>query len=117
MTLWKQTERALAKILGGIRNPINGRGDKADIEHPDLAIEVKQRDELPAWIKHAMLQAKIAKGETEKLAVVILHQTGDFHANDLVIVRLKDFVELREKLTKIENELDDAYRTMAGVDY
>ena len=49
---WKQTERKVAALLGGQRVPVSGRGrgDAPDIDHTWLAVEVKDRASLPAWL-------------------------------------------------------------------
>jgi len=85
---WKAVERAIAKILGGQRIPITGRAE-IDIDHPWLAIEVKARHRLPQWIEKAMLHAET--GPPHKLPIVVLHEEGRDHRNDLVMMRLGDF--------------------------
>ena len=86
---WKATERAIAKRLGGRRQPSTGRRS-ADIVHPWLAIEVKHRQELPEWLKEAMQQA-VAVASSDQLAIAILHERYRRHSDDLVVMRLKDF--------------------------
>lgn len=92
MTTWKSVERAIAAYLGGQRVPITGRirGSAPDVAHDWLSIEVKHRRELPAWLYDAMMQAMAAK-RGEQLPVVILHERGRRHDDDLVMIRLKDF--------------------------
>lgn len=89
---WKKGERAIAGKLGGKRVPVSGRarGDAPDIAHPTLSPEVKCRKTLPEWLVDAMDQAKrsAAGGKTP---IVILHETGRRHDDDLVVVRLRDF--------------------------
>ncbi len=91
---WKRTERAVAARLSGQRVPITGRqrGDVPDIKHRWLSIEVKSRKTLPAWLHTAMSQA-VAAIRGVQLPVVILHQTGARHDDDIVCVRLGDWVE------------------------
>ncbi len=90
--LWKKTERRVAAIFGGKRIPITGRqrGDVPDVAHPWLSIEVKTRRALPAWLREAMAQA-VAAAQPDQLPVVVLHEVGDRHADDLVLLRLSDF--------------------------
>jgi hypothetical protein len=64
-----------------------------DVAHDWLSIEVKHRHELPAWLYDAMLQAMLAAHNTNNLPIVVLHESGRRHDDDLVVVRLKDFVE------------------------
>lgn len=89
---WKRTEREIASILHGQRVPITGRqrGDVPDIRHRWLSIEVKTRRTLPAWLKHAVLQARAA-ATPHQLPVAILHQEGTRHGEDLVVTTLRDF--------------------------
>lgn len=91
-TQWKRTERRVAGILGGKRVPVTGRGrgDAPDIQHPWLCPEVKHRRKLPAWLHEAMAQARAA-ATSEQLPIVVLHESGQRHTNDMVLVRLSDF--------------------------
>ena len=91
-TSWKRTERRTAAILGGRRVPVSGRqrGDVPDVTHPWLSVEVKHRQSLPAWILGAMSQARAA-ARSDQLPVAILHESGQRHADNLVLVRLADF--------------------------
>jgi len=74
MTIWKHTERELAKRLNGERVPVSGRtGEKGreapDINHDRFAIEVKQRKKprpggsstIPKWMAEAMKQAEASR--------------------------------------------------------
>ncbi len=92
---WKRTERSIAKRLGGERVPITGRqrGDAPDIRHPILSLEIKDRKRLPNWLHDAAAQAQAAKTDKEQLAVVVLHEAGKRHDDDVVVVKFKDFCE------------------------
>jgi hypothetical protein len=90
---WKAVERAVARRLGGRRVPVTGRGGAPDVEHERFAVEVKHRKELPAWLKEAMAQAEAAARDG-KVPVVVLHERGQRHADDLVVLRLGDLEEL-----------------------
>jgi hypothetical protein len=86
---WKAAERAIAQALGGRRVGCTGR-DTSDVESDALAVEVKTRKRLPTWLFDAMQQARDnARGE--RLPVVVLHQVGGRHDDDLVLLRLADF--------------------------
>ena len=91
---WKATERAVANLLGGRRVPVSGRGrgDAPDIAHDWLAIEVKHRKRLPKWLREAMCQAKASSG-LSRLPIVVLHEAGQRHDEDLVMLALGDFVD------------------------
>lgn len=88
--VWKATERAIAGRLGGERLPINGRGRQPDVMTTWLACEVKHRRQLPAWLLTAMRQAVAGAGPSQ-LPIAVLHQLGQRHDSDLVVLRLGDF--------------------------
>ena len=68
-----------------------GRGDAPDVAHLSLAIEVKSRKRLPAWLEGAVCQAE-ASVKDDRVPMVVLHQDGRRYAECLVVLRLKDFV-------------------------
>lgn len=80
--------------LGGRRVPVTGRarGEAPDIAHRWLAVEVKHRRTLPGWLEGAMAQAEAAAGG-DQLAVVVLHEERKRHSEDLVVLRLGDFID------------------------
>lgn len=92
---WKRTEREVARRLGGRRVPVSGRqrGDVPDVEHPLWSVEVKHWAQLPARVLDAMSQA-IAASRGDQVPIAVLHQAGEEHGSDLVVIRLDDFVEL-----------------------
>ena len=85
---WKQVERTLARRLGGQRVGCTGKAI-ADVISDWLSIEVKTRKTLPAWLLSAIEQAR----DDDRLSMVILHQVGQRHDDDLVVMRLTDFEE------------------------
>ena len=90
---WKNTERAVAKALGGQRISNHALGLRTpDVETEALSGEVKHRETLPQWLKGAMAQAE-TNATPGKLPIVVLHVKGQRHDNDLVVVRLGQFVE------------------------
>lgn len=100
---WKRIERAVAKKLGGKRLPINGRGKQADVETPCLAVEVKSRQTLPAWLTHAMSQSA-AGCKPGQIGLVILHLIGAKHGADMVLLRLDDFMEIFDPQGELNSE-------------
>jgi hypothetical protein len=56
---------------------------------------VKTRRRLPAWLLSALAQA-VRAARAGQVAVVVLHQTGRRHADDLVLLRLGDLERLVE---------------------
>lgn len=95
MTAWKNTERAIARLIGGVRQPITGRirGSAPDIDHDWLSVEVKHRKKLPLWLLDAIDQAEKSNLTGTKLPIVILHKQGDRYLDALCVVRLKDFLD------------------------
>lgn len=91
--LWKRTEERIAEYLGATRIPITGRarGDRADIDHPNLSIEVKhRRTAVPKWMLEGMDQAE-ASAVGDQLPVLIIHPHGGKIDDDLVVMRLSEF--------------------------
>ena len=102
---WKSTERTVAKKLGGERVPVSGRqrGAAPDCTSAGglLSVEVKDRKALPKWISEAMEQA-IAGQRENQIPIVVLHERG-MRANDnLVMIRLGDWVDLFGNLRTTE---------------
>ena len=85
---WKQTERAIARRLGGRRTGPTGRPGP-DVTTDWLSVEVKTRKRLPNWLSSALEQAR--HGPAGRLPIVILHQSGRQHSGDLVLMTLQDF--------------------------
>jgi len=68
-----------------------GLGERtADVETSAFSIEVKHRGKLPLWIHGAMDQAE-RNARDGKLPLLVLHECGRHHRNDLVVLRLGDF--------------------------
>jgi len=85
---WKAVERCIAARLGGKRVGCTGLAT-ADVVNDWLTIEVKSRKALPAWLLDAVNQA--AQASDGRLPIVVLHQVGKHHNNDIVAMRLSDF--------------------------
>ena len=88
----KETERAVAKKLGGKRIGILG---SEDVQHNLYSIEVKSRKSFVAdnWMNQCKKNNK-----ENKIPLVVVHKTGRDHENDLVIISLKDFMNLNTTL-------------------
>lgn len=85
----KMTELAIAKLLGAKRNHF----EREDLSHSILSIECKHREQLPRTITKWMNQAVLA-APPGKLPTVVMHEAGRHHADDLVLMRLGDLLEL-----------------------
>jgi hypothetical protein len=86
-------ERKVAKLLGGVRNPLSGgtgRHTRGDIIHPSLYVECKLRQKLSiwAWYKDTAEKAKV-EGKTPILVIKEKSKKGE-----LVVLDIKDFVAL-----------------------
>ena len=91
MTTWKHAEREVAKRLGARRSGPTGEA-QPDIVTDRLAVEVKHRKRLPAWILHALAQAEA--GADGRLPLAVLHERGQRYDDALVIMRLSDFARI-----------------------
>ena len=98
---WKRHERETAKAFGSTRTGPTGK-DNADIIACDgrLLIECKQRKAIPKWLKDAMAQVQgyVTQSEIEPIGIVILHETGQRHSADFVIMQRDDFLKCWEKM-------------------
>lgn len=86
---WKEHERRTARRLSGVRTGNTGK-PAADVQAGQFAVECKSRKALPTWLIDAMNQAKRNAGD--RTAIVVLHQVGQRSDNDLVIIRLADWL-------------------------
>jgi len=91
-TAWKQHEREVAKLVNGVRVGPSGKAT-ADVVSDWAVVEAKERKTVPAWLKGAVDQAeRAAAGFTSpRLPVVVLHEFGGRHVDDLVVMRAGEF--------------------------
>lgn len=87
----KDAERTIAKLIGGRRVGILG---KEDIDHPDYTVEVKSRK---SFAGSKFLEQAEKHNADDKTAIAIVHVTGKRHAEDIVMMRLKDFLTIKEE--------------------
>lgn len=88
---WNNSESDPEKLLRGRRTGNRGTSP-ADVAPDWLSVEVKHRRMLPAWFIGALTQAQ-KNAPTNRLPVVILHQHGQHNANDVVCMRLGNFLD------------------------
>ena len=94
---WKRQEREIAAALGGVRLPNSGRG-QPDVIAGNLAVQVKTRATLPAWLITALDQAARDAAATgpDALPVVVLSAVmAGRKARRLVVLDLDAFVAVR----------------------
>ena len=89
----KSTERAIAKIFQFDNARRVGILGKEDIVTDRFIIEVKERKSLPKFILSAYKQVEKHRTK-DKIPLFILHELNRNHMNDLVILKLKDFLEI-----------------------
>ena len=83
----KKYERWVANDLGGRRVGLLGM---EDVVTSIYAIECKERQKLPAFIKNVMAQAK-ANCPDDKLPLVCLHELNTSHQSDVVMMEYSVF--------------------------
>lgn len=89
---WQRHERHVAAALGATRTGNTGSAG-ADVQTPSWSIECKSWRRLPARVVDALTQAeRTATGG--RVAAAVLHQVGERHDADLVILRWRDFQDL-----------------------
>jgi hypothetical protein len=96
---WKAFERRVSGFFGGERNPLsggNGKHTRADVIHPDLFIECKQR------ASHAVLRTwdeadKQAKKEN-RLPVVVLGEKN--RPGFWIVCKEEDFLAVSLSLSR-----------------
>lgn len=94
---WKQFERRVAKIFGGVRRGPTG-DDGPDILTDAWSIQCKLRKSIPAWLHSALWNA--VRGATgEQIGFAVIKRSGRGYTDDdaLVVLRLADFVWLAER--------------------
>jgi len=91
MTTWKHAEREIARLLGGKRSGPTGVS-QVDVEHDELAIEVKHRKTaFPKWINRGMEQANEHGEKTDKIPILVVHEHGTPYLESHVIMSLQVF--------------------------
>ncbi len=89
----KRFERKIAEKFNGMRVGLLGN---MDVVTQRFAIECKSRDKLPRFLVKAWLQANNNAGG--KLPVLCLHETNKPHEQDMLVMRVDDFLRLMEDL-------------------
>ena len=89
---WKRHEREVAELLGGQRNPCDGR-QHTDVTAGPWAVEVKTRRELPMWLTDAMGQAKASAKQGQTPLVVLTESTQGRKTRRYVVMAMEDWRE------------------------
>lgn len=88
---WQRHEQRVAEALGTQRKQSGEPG--ADVVTALWSIECKSWRRLPARVVAALQQAE-RSATRGKTAAAVLHQVGDRHDADLVVLRWRDFAAL-----------------------
>ena len=83
----KRTERAIAGIMGGRRLGILGNDD---VQAGPFSIEVKDRFRFSGA---KFMEQAVRNAPADKTPLVIVHTTGTRHVDDLVMLRLRDWLD------------------------
>ena len=87
---------AFAKRIGGTRAGAVGK-EGPDVLHPRLAPEVKERRGKP-WVGlHKFMEQAIRNCPEGKVPLVVLHTLGESHDDDLVVMRVGDWLSTIKK--------------------
>lgn len=101
----RTNEIAIARILGATRNFYKAE----DLRHPILSIECKHRTKIHKYFHDWVAQARAAAA-VDKTPIVVVHEHGTFHKDDLVIVNLKDFAEFIDwVMDMVKDDLIDGW--------
>lgn len=106
---WKRMERRTADTINGKRVPMSGGlerdGDvidtKADVWHPELFVECKQRKELPLWDAFKHLRKKARR--VEKTPVLVIENPSEGYR--LGVVDLEEALAFARLLEKAGSSL------------
>ena len=90
MKAYKAHEERTAAAVSGERVSAPWRKGP-DVVSDWIVAECKSREKLPQWIVNAVRQAADAAGEYQ-LPVAVLHQKYQRSKDDLVVMRLEDFL-------------------------
>lgn len=99
---FKSRERAVAKLLDCVRNPITGRASTpaADVMNDWLVVECKDREKLPLWLSKALRQADAAKAYhegidgKERTPIVVLTEARTDVRDGFVLMRMGTWLDL-----------------------
>ena len=87
----RTNEVAIAKILSATRNHYKSE----DLSHPILSIECKHRTKIHKYFHDWINQSRAAAAE-DKIPIVVVHEHGTKHKDDIVIINLDDFADFMD---------------------
>jgi hypothetical protein len=89
---WKAFERKVAKLFGTVRIPVDGRGDRPDMETETHVVEMKHWKNMPYRVEAALMQAE-KNSSPEKLPLAIIGQSNRRWQDSLVVMRLGEYID------------------------
>jgi len=104
---WKAQERRIARLLNCKRNLNSGEAGP-DLENAALAVQVKDRKDLPQWMQTALLQIR-SQADKERLGIVVLTTPATSRA--MVLMDLDDY---RDWHVGIPGREETAYNEQEG---
>lgn len=106
-------EQAIAKILDAKRNYHKAE----DLRHPLLSVECKHRTHIHKYFHDWIAQSQAAATD-DKLPIVVVHEHGTKHKEDIVIINLVDFAEHIEWLCDVlESDPIESWRLEEWANY
>jgi hypothetical protein len=94
---WKRRERQVAAALGGRRIPITGLDRHgADVTTARLAVQVKRGRRRPGYLSDWLDGIRARGAETARTGIVVWCDHQEDIQEAIVLLRLRDFIELRE---------------------
>lgn len=95
-TRWKAFERRIAVLLGTRRIAVTGERDGADFETPMFCFQAKKRKTFPGYVAEwlDLIHGKGATRTPAKIGVVILQRPRGADLDALVVVSLRDWLDL-----------------------
>ena len=87
----KKVESKIAELLGGRRMGTMGM---EDVDCGQFSIECKNRKK---FVGTGFMAQAIANRYKDKIPMVVVHVTGQRHIEDLVMIRMSDWIDLYGK--------------------
>lgn len=106
-TRWKAFERRVAVLLGTRRIPVTGERDGADFEDGMFCYQAKSRaSQFPGYVLEWLdkIRRKAAERSPAKIGVVILQRPRCLDQDALVVVSLRDWIDLHGPVGQVEDD-------------
>ena len=96
---WKAFERRVAKKMGGIRIPVTGAREGADVAGGPFVYQCKLRRGMPSYLRQWLrgIVGAAERNADEVTGVVVWKEPGGRDDDSVVVLRLKDWQALHGK--------------------